>query len=238
MYKYQTAPQKDPKANLDFQGFFTNISATIILNLVYLAPVESPVPFEPFYQINTTSYTTLIASLFDFLTSQGPVDFPPRVDRRATSFTPDKGLYNKLVKLLTGSAGLKKIENVESRTVAYGLQPISTSAIQAGIARGGNALGLQNVNQTWFVIDAGWAIETDGLTVHNTTRDVVDSIKKEAEAAGKHVLYIFMDASYDQNVIAGYFKDNVARLRDVLAQYDPDQVFQTLVPERFKLPKS
>jgi hypothetical protein len=239
MYEYQTVPQKDPKANLMMQGYFTNTSVAIILNMIYLAPEKSPAAFEPFYRINTTSDTTKIASLTDFLTSQGPVNFPPRVDWRATSFTPDKSLYDKLAKLLTDSAALKKIEGVQLGTVSFGMQPISTSAIQAGIARGGNALGLQNANQTWYVIDSGWATASDDLPVHAATKDIVDSIQNEAEAAGKGVPYIFMnDASYDEDVIAGYGQENAAKLRAISAQYDPHQVFQKLVPGGFKLPKS
>lgn len=44
------------------------------------------------------------------------------------------------------------------------------------------------------------------------------------------------DASVDQLVIASYGEENVGRLRRVQEIYDPEQVFQTLVPGYFKLP--
>ncbi len=43
------------------------------------------------------------------------------------------------------------------------------------------------------------------------------------------------DASYDQDVLAHYGAANLRRLRDVQARYDPDLVFQKLVPGGFKL---
>lgn len=238
MYEYQTVPNKDPKANLMLQGYVSNETIGIVLNMIYLAPEESPPAFQPFYSINTTSDTTKISSLTEFLDGQGPISFPPRIDWRATSFTPDKGLYDKLNSLMTDSEALKRIEGVQSGTVAFGMQPISTSAIQAGTARGGNALDLQNTNQTWYVIDSGWWNEKDDQTVHVATEDMIDSIKGSAEAADVHIPYIFMnDASYDQDVIKGYGQESATKLKAISAKYDPHQVFQRLVPGGFKLPK-
>ncbi|RYP06146.1 hypothetical protein DL764_003322 [Monosporascus ibericus] len=57
------------------------------------------------------------------------------------------------------------------------------------------------------------------------------------EAQTYYVPYLFMnDASWDQDVIEHYGEDNVRKLKGIQAKYDPDQVFQKLVPGGFKLP--
>ena len=43
-------------------------------------------------------------------------------------------------------------------------------------------------------------------------------------------------SGYNQEVIKGYGEENVARLLEIAAKYDPDQVFQRLVPGGQKLP--
>ena len=102
---------------------------------------------------------------------------------------------------------------------------------------GGNALGLQNVNQTWFVLDVGWWHPSDDDVVHNATRAIHDRIRQEAKSEGKLLEYIFMnDASYDQDVIKHYGAKNVKQLREVQRKYDPKRVFQNLVSGGFKLP--
>lgn len=120
--------------------------------------------------------------------------------------------------------------------MALGLQPISSSVVRAGSARGGNALGLQNANQTWFVLDAGWWDASGDEKVHVATRKIRDNIEREAIKEGEHVEYLFMnDASYDQDVIRHYGPESVRRLREVQRKYDPGLVFQRLVPGGWKL---
>lgn len=161
------------------------------------------------------------------------------MDWRATSFEPDGALYERLAGQLVNSTALERIKGVPSGTVAFGLQPIPKGAVHAGIARGGNALGLQQVEQTWFFIDSGWAQASDDQKVHEATKSMVDSVKADADESKKHLAYIFAnDASYDQEVIGGYGRGNVAKLKAVSAKYDGHQVFQELVPGGFKLTTS
>lgn len=117
------------------------------------------------------------------------------------------------------------------------MQPISASAVLAGRARGGNALGLQAVNQTWMVLDIGWYSSEGDTSAHSAGTSINKAARDAAIQAGQHLPYIFMnDASYDEPVIASYGTENVGRLRAVQRKYDPDQVFQKLVPGGFKLP--
>ena len=123
--------------------------------------------------------------------------------------------------------------------MVLGMQPISSSVVRAGKARGGNALGLQSVNQTWFVIDSGWQFSDGDETAHNATRAVKDRIEQAAQSDGNYIPYIFMnDASFDQDVIGHYGAESLRRLRAVQGRYDPELVFQELVSGGFKLPST
>ncbi|KAM7200339.1 hypothetical protein V8F20_005316 [Naviculisporaceae sp. PSN 640] len=239
MLRYQSVRDKDPYANLMLQGFITSTSAVVVLNLIYLGPKESPPAFAPFYGINATSDSTKISSFTEFLATQGPVNFPRRVDWRTTSFTPNAAVYRKIHDLLTATGNsnlLRQITSVPDGTVAFGVQPISANVMAQGALRGGNALGLSAVNQTWHVLDVGWQLEKDDARVHAATRKMTDEIEVASRAEDAYLPYLFMnDASWDQDVIGHYGARNVARMKLVRAKYDPKNTLQRLMPGGFKL---
>ncbi len=80
MLEYKTAKAKDPYTNLILQGFPINESSGLALSLVYLKPEESPIALAPFYGLNTTSDSTQLTTLTEFLSGQGPVGFPRLTD--------------------------------------------------------------------------------------------------------------------------------------------------------------
>ena len=160
-----------------------------------------------------------------------------RWDWFATSFKPSASSYQQIESILTTAPELNELESLTSGSLALGLQPISASAVLAGKARGGNPLGLETVNQTWFVLDTGHWFADGDETAHNATRDMHAKIEDVTHADGSYLPYQFMnDASYDQDVIGHYSAANVQKLRDVQRKYDPDLVFQKLVSGGFKLP--
>lgn len=139
---------------------------------------------------------------------------------------------------MTTSLELSQIQALTEGTFVVGMQPISASAVLAGRERGGNALGLQAVNQTWMVMDIGWYSSEADASAHSAGTSINNAVREVALQAGQDLPYIFMnDASYDEPVIASYGKENVDRLKVVQQKYDPDQVFRKLVPGGFKLPQ-
>jgi hypothetical protein len=217
------------------QAFPTNQSIGVVLNMVYLKPEASPPAFAPFYEIPTISDTTKIQTLREMMSGQGVPDIP-RWDWRTTSFTPSEDLYNKIGSLVTTSPEVKTIGSLNAGSIALGLQPVSTSLVDAGIARGGNALGLDRANQTWWVLDTGHWLAKDDSVAHEATKSLMAKIDKAIDQEDSNIDYRFMsDASWDQDVLASYGADNVAKLKKVRAKYDPGLVFTYLVPGGFKL---
>lgn len=59
-----------------------------------------------------------------------------------------------------------------------------------------------------------------------------------AESIGADNPFIYLDyADKTQDPLSSYGSDNVALLRDAAAKYDPNGVFQTLLPGGFKISK-
>lgn len=235
MAEYQAAQNKDPYANVMLQAFTSNASAGAVLDIVYLKPVANPAAFAPFYSIPTTSDTTQIQTLTNMMTGQFVPDIP-RIDWFATSFLPDYDLYQAINNITSSARRLATIKSLTAGSLAIGLQPISTSLVLAGQHRGGNIFGLRAVNQTWFVLDAGWWFPSEDDLGHRATQDIRAFVRNAAVARGLELEYLFAnDASYSQAVLQSYGSKNMAKLKDVQKRYDPRLVFQRLVPGGFKL---
>ncbi|KAI1350195.1 putative FAD-binding oxidoreductase [Xylaria sp. FL0043] len=231
LLEYQSVAVKDRYANLMMQAFPLNGSLGVLLNMVYNKPVVSPAAFTPFYDIPTIADTVQIQPMTDFLASQVPPSLP-RLNWYATSFKTDATLFKTVETIVTTSPELDTIRNLTAGSVAVGWQPISTSAIQAGYVRGGNALGLEETNQTWFALDVGWWDAEDDAVANEAAASLVAKVEDAAKTSGKHVDYIFMnDAAVTQDVIGHYGNRSVAKLRAVQRRYDPREVFQNLVPD-------
>lgn len=83
-----------------------------------------------------------------------------------------------------------------------------------------------------------WYKESDDETVRSVSIATTDKWQKLGEERGSHIDYIYHnDASRDQNPIATYGADNIAKLKDIAARYDPSQVFQKLQGNGFLLSK-
>ena len=138
---------------------------------------------------------------------------------------------------MTAAPEVNTIASLNAGSLALALQPISLGVIEAGDARGGNTLGLQAINQTWFALDVAHWLAKDDQCAHNATKSLHAKIEFAAKNDESYLPYLFMnDASYDQNVITHYGEANVRRMKAVQRKYDPNSIFQKLVPGGFKLP--
>ncbi|KAI2465117.1 putative FAD-binding oxidoreductase [Annulohypoxylon bovei var. microspora] len=235
MYQYQSVANKDPYANIMLQAFPTNASIGAILNIVYLKPEEEPEAFAPFRNITSLADQTQLQTLTELMLA-APVPELTRVNWFSSSFTTDKQLFSEAADILTKAPELEQLANLTAGSLAFGWQPISSSAVLAGHASGGNPLGLQPVNQTWLVLDVGWWKPEDDELAHNYTASIINKIDDASKSSGNYVDYIFMnDAAADQPVIERYGKDNVAKLKATAQKYDPGRVFQNLASGGFKL---
>ena len=159
-----------------------------------------------------------------------------RWDWHSTSFTPSAAIYERINEIVSTAPEVAQLRALTGGTLVLGLQPISSSLVQAGQDRGGNVLGHDKVNQTWMVLDIGWWKAEDDAVAHRATKSLLEKIEKATKASNSYLRYIFMnDASWDQAVVDHYGTNNVRFMRQVRTKYDPSLVFHNLVSGGFKL---
>lgn len=241
LYQYQTTPNKDPAANLIINLIPTN--NTLLLTLVYLKPTAArPAVFAPFAALTPIFEQTGPSTLHALMAA-----FPPATQPRWTwyvrSLRPDAALYADVSAVLAGDAPeVAAVRGLQAGSLVAAVQPVGASAVLAGRGGqgggGGNALGLEAVNQTWFSVSAAWWRAEDDARVDRAVRAVHDKIGELVRRRGAGLEYVFMnDANAKQEVIKGYGRENVGRLWLVAKRYDPAGVFQRLVPGGQKLPR-
>ena len=237
LHRYQSQPNKDLHANLVVNVVPTN--DTVLLTLVYLKPVERPAAYAPFYGLNPILEQTGIMPLSTLLTLF-PDPSLPRWSWWTTSFKPDSALYDQIGNLVATAPETATIRALTGGTLVATVQPITENAVLAGRQAnsvGGNALGLQAVNQTWFALNAGWWHAADDGVANAAVESLLSKAKSLAEAAGEQIEYLFMnDANAKQEVIGSYGKRNARRLAAVREAYDPLGVFTRLVRGGQKIP--
>ncbi|KAJ2995083.1 hypothetical protein NUW58_g1375 [Xylaria curta] len=125
----------------------------------------------------------------------------------------------------------------------YGLHvnmPITPHAVQEGIRKGGNSLGLEDAgNRTLGTIYFGVTFDSldDAKEVLPAHDKFVKSMIALAKRRGLLHRYIMLTYSgYNQPVIESYGPENVQRMLKVQKAYDPNRVFQRLVPGGQKIP--
>ncbi|OTA83406.1 hypothetical protein M434DRAFT_400700 [Hypoxylon sp. CO27-5] len=233
-YEYQTTPNKDPYANLIVNLFPTN--GSVLLTLVYLKPVERPEAYKPFYSLSPAFEQTGFTTLHELMGSF-PGTTVPRWTWYTESFEPNSELFAQISNVFLKAPELDSISALQAGSLVVAVQPISQNAILAGQARGGNALGLRPVNQTWFSVNAGWWNADDDATATAAIESLHAKILALTRDANVGLEYLFMnDANAKQQVLASYGEENVQRLRAVQRVYDPHLVFQRLVPGGQKIP--
>ncbi|RYP18794.1 hypothetical protein DL765_003729 [Monosporascus sp. GIB2] len=234
LHDYQTAPDKDLHANLIINFGATNDT---ILTLIYMDPVERPAAFAPFFELTPTFDSTGFYTLRE-ITTTFVIPPVPRWTWYTNSFKPTPEFYGKLSEILTTAPEVATLKALQGGTLLATFQPINENLVLEGEKHGGNALGLEPVNQTWLALDVAWWNEADDDVAYDATEALLAKINKEAKADGAFLDYIFInDASDRQPVLASYGSENVQKLRNVQRAYDPAGIFQKLVPGGQKIPR-
>jgi hypothetical protein len=85
-------------------------------------------------------------------------------------------------------------------------------------------------------MDIQWPSAKDDDTITTAAQTAISQINARAAALGLGHDFIYLNYAFPtQDPIASYGDDNVALLRAAARKYDPDAVFQRLVPGGFKL---
>ncbi|KAI8965117.1 hypothetical protein F5Y11DRAFT_36641 [Daldinia sp. FL1419] len=221
----QEAMETDPKL-----GMFASINPTFIAIGIYYADSEAKQPkaIETFLNLKSLMQAAVpttkgtIKSLVESIGILGPSS------RRLTATTTTKfsnAFYVQVHNLWLESA--KKYKEINS--LWYNIQPTSTIAVQIGEDRSGNSLGLEKVPQTWWSLVAEWSEESNDTAAAHALEEFTKDVEQLAKEQGLYLDFKFMnDAEFSQKVLSSYGAENLKRLQEVSAKYDPDRLFQRL----------
>ncbi|KAF2734805.1 FAD-binding domain-containing protein [Polyplosphaeria fusca] len=230
----QAAMESDPKI-----GFFLNVNPTVIIaGLLYADwPASPPAAFDAFASLKSfwgPFIPTTNGSIASLTSAINIGDFPAKREPFAASTEVDHELY-----IQVHQRYLKLLEtDMPSANLSYTIQPVATGAIQAGEKRGGNALGLEVVPQSWWAPLVEWFDDSDDAAAHKVLNDLGHSVQALAKGQGKALDYQFMnDASHTQTILDSYGSDNARFLKEVAEKYDQEGTLQTLQNDGFLLRK-
>jgi FAD/FMN-containing dehydrogenase len=122
---------------------------------------------------------------------------------------------------------LEKVKKIEGIMPCIVFHPTPAGHTGPMSKNGGNPLGLAGerpltIMQTSWM----WKNKEDDSLNFEINKILFEKATKAAEDAGKLVPYIYQNYAWqDQDVFAGYGKENLARLRAIQSRIDPEGVF-------------
>jgi hypothetical protein len=117
------------------------------------------------------------------------------------------------------------------------LQIYTKESIALMKRNGGNCLSLSEDEAPYLnvLIPSAWHHEKDDDMVFSLVNKIFGQVVEEGKRRGLYVDFIYMNyASVYQDVLKGYGKENYDRLKAIAGKYDPEEVFQKLMPGYFK----
>lgn len=123
------------------------------------------------------------------------------------------------------------LTGVEGVNPACVFQIITKAQMNATLARGGNALGLDPEGGPLFLLNVqvGWTDEADSQRVRQAVQEMIERTVNYGKEKGRDHHFRYMNyAGEFQDVIAGYQKENKGRLIAISERYDPTGVFELL----------
>ncbi|KAH6637692.1 hypothetical protein C7974DRAFT_374351 [Boeremia exigua] len=120
-------------------------------------------------------------------------------------------------------------------------QPLAPAYWKDSAARGGNVLGLERFNgQTLCLYQPymSWQGAAQNELFQQAGADLINRIRTYAVSIGADNPYLYLDyADMTQDPLVGYGVENVEKMKAAAQKYDPQGIFQKLVPGGFKISK-
>ncbi|KAL2787110.1 FAD-binding domain-containing protein [Aspergillus keveii] len=153
-----------------------------------------------------------------------------------TTIKADAATLKAIVSIYT--TALEPIKSIDGLVCSLTVQPYPLSLLQKSAELGGNSLGLspESGPLVSLLLLAYWAKKDDDEKLLAAQKDTLSRIRDEAVKRNVHVPFEFLNYAFSQqDPIGSYGLESGERLRDVSRKYDPEGVFQKLVPGGFKL---
>jgi hypothetical protein len=119
------------------------------------------------------------------------------------------------------------------------LQPLPRSFARQSMARGGNLLGIEKLQEDCVLLVAAVEVETPEISTkiaYPKLRAAISDIELYAKSVDGDVGFLYLNyCDGSQDPFQTYGEGSIRKMREAMAKYDPSGVFQTRVPGGFKL---
>ncbi|RAL10134.1 FAD-binding oxidoreductase [Aspergillus homomorphus CBS 101889] len=222
----QQAMEEDPKIGL----FTTFNNGFVAVGLLYGDhPAEAPKAFEPFQTLKSLVATALPFTNGTLLSLAQAMGHPQIAQKRrickiSTQVSHD--LYEEVFK----AWGEVSKTLPTGAVLHYTIQPFGKAGVRVGKDRGENIMGHEDVPQCWWVFTCEWPKDgSDDAAAQNAIETMSETVQSLAKARGILLDFKCMSfATATQEVLGSYGAENVRRIQEVAAKYDPEGVFQKL----------
>ncbi|KAI2466604.1 FAD-binding domain-containing protein [Annulohypoxylon bovei var. microspora] len=239
---FSTKLAKNPDSHVLAMFAFIPFAQEHIINILFtsLDGVESPKALQKFLEIpgqQNIKTTTVAKKIADFILPSGRHGFwmtiTFKLDYRILRKTVDA--YEALLE------ELKKAMPDNNFSVNMVFQPLLASWTQHSVDRGSNVLGLERLTDDCVVAIVAVEVATSELSERVSepvTRTMFSEVKSYAMSLDKDVGFLYLNYCNGlQDPLGSYGEDNVKRMKEASAKYDPTGVFQERVPGGYKISK-
>lgn len=200
--------------------------------LWYAENVANPAVYDAFTEIPNLGGPSELLNVADAVDTFG-AHIPSSAVRAFQldfSYTnPPASVYMELFKIWEN--GTRAFVNVEGMFFEFLTQP-------QAVTNGTNMFGLVpgKTDYVMNLMTASYANAADDAYVQTAVTDIIEKQKAVLRSGGYLVDFIYQNyADVSQDVHASWGADNVAKLQAVSKKYDPQGVFQNMVPGGFKI---
>ncbi|KAI4861342.1 FAD binding domain protein [Hypoxylon rubiginosum] len=211
----------------------------VVLQNNYTLNQTVPKPLQGFVNISSTSNTAHVRTYPDFLTET--TVYGNRSGRNtfyATSLLAT-GDAVRLINETVPSIALSMLGDVENSFVGLSMQPVTKSHLQAARDAGGDAIDLDPNDGDFiaFNLVVEYTNEQDDAAVTAFNTAALHALNTASKAANIYYPFQFLnDAGAGEQVFSLYGKGkSLARMKSIRSAYDPDGIFQDLMPGGFKI---
>lgn len=205
--------------------------------LAYTKPANNPPVFQNFTSLKAFKSSNTIRNLTGLYDEVRDMNVRGRRHFWATSsFRPSAVLMDKINDIFISE--VESIRAVRGCRPTIILQPLNIDEVQHSKKKGGNSLGIdvEDVPLIIFSIVFIWDDPNDDEAMKSAGNRLLHRSIELSKQMGLHHRYMYQNyADCEQDVFAGYGKENWDRLRGIQKKYDPEGVFSKLQPGYFKV---
>jgi FAD/FMN-containing dehydrogenase len=224
---------KDPDAVAWFpycyhQAYDFNMVFPSLFHTAHSDNATWPAAFAEFEKIEATPDTTAVvvkpmSDMTDDIEQMSPPGL--RTVYKTITYQSDPEVDKKIIAAFLEL--LEKFKTAEGLVPCVVLHPTPNGHTKPMLKNGGNPLGIADSGPLTIMMTAWtWKNAADDQVLLDTNKELFDRATKIAEDAGKLVPFIYQNYAWeDQDVFAGYGKENHERLKKVQKRIDPKGVF-------------